>query len=255
MLASWEQQVAVLVNQRTLPPRIRRFKMFTGGNKNAPTGPDGKAQVGRRCCLVSPCPCGPQPSQRAAHSQHERTTDSPPALLHPQVLSPLLPRGHPVDMHLFISEKRDWRTAASADEPVWVASNLALGEPGVTRGGSYIYHPSPAVQNNGSVWVHAVFTPAGASPSPNSEQGQMLLQLLRYNRCCWWRAVWLCEPLAVAWTVDAQVLGDWLGESGDGPTKPQPTVKLCSAPLHTRLQTSFSTAPPRLGAPPSSTCT
>ena len=87
-------------------------------------------------------------------------------------------------MHLFISEKRDWRTAASADEPVWVASNLALGEPGVTRGGSYIYHPSPTVQNNGSVWVHAVFTPAGASPSPKSEQGQTLLQLLRYKRCC-----------------------------------------------------------------------
>jgi hypothetical protein len=105
------------------------FKMFTGGNKNAPTGPGGKAQV----------------------------------------LSPLLPRGHPLDMHLFISEQPDWRAAASDGEPVWTASNVPLGEPGPARGSSYVYRPSPAVQNNGSVWVHAVFTPAGASPSPKDE--------------------------------------------------------------------------------------
>lgn len=105
------------------------FKMFTGGNKNAATGPDGKAQM----------------------------------------LSPLLPRGHPLDMHLFISEKRDWRTAAAAEQPVWTASNVPLGEAGTARGGSYIYRPSPAVQNNGSVWVHAVFTPSGASPNPKDE--------------------------------------------------------------------------------------
>ncbi len=113
------------------------------------------------------------------------TRRAPPRLaLAPQVLSPLLPRGHPLDMHLFISEKRDWRTAAAAEEPVWTASNVPLGEPGPARGETYVYRPSPAVQNNGSVWVHAVFTPTGASPSP---KGELLQRASRRVGCmsCW----------------------------------------------------------------------
>lgn len=84
-----------------------------------------------------------------------------------QVLSPQFSRGHPLDMHLYISEQRDWRKAAAAEQPVWTADNVPLAEGGEARGSSFLYRPSPAVQNNGSVWVHAVFTPAGAPNDPN----------------------------------------------------------------------------------------
>ena len=82
------------------------------------------------------------------------------------MLLPRLPRGHPLDCHVFLSESPDWAAGATGGTPLWVASDVALAEAGVKREFDYVYHPSPAVQNNGSVWVHAVFTPLGASPDP-----------------------------------------------------------------------------------------
>jgi hypothetical protein len=138
---------------------------------------------------------------------------------------PQFPKGHPLDMHLFLTEQPEWRAAAQAEQPIWVASDVPLAEPGVTREFDYVYRPSEvgagsgagswdaacscgcwcqpgvhsaaatslfvvgyvvwpdlqapdcctlpwvaqAVQNNGSVYVHLVFTPTGASPNPTGE--------------------------------------------------------------------------------------
>ncbi|KAL4445724.1 hypothetical protein ABPG77_008923 [Micractinium sp. CCAP 211/92] len=83
--------------------------------------------------------------------------------------TPQFGRSHPLDVHLFLSESRSWRAAAGAGPALWVASDVPLAEPNVKRQLAYVYHPSKAVQNNGSVYVHAVFTPTGGSPNPQDE--------------------------------------------------------------------------------------
>lgn len=107
------------------------MKSFMGGNKNAQQGKDGQG--------------GPVPT-----------------------LQPRLAKHTPLDMHLYISEKPSWHVAARHGDPVWVASDVELAGGG-EHTFSYLYHPSQAVQNNGSVWVHAVFTPPGASPRPGDD--------------------------------------------------------------------------------------
>ena len=89
-----------------------------------------------------------------------------PTSTRPQFLTPQFPRGQPLDCHLYVSEAADWRDAAAAGTPVWTAGDVPLAEPGVVRQHSHVYRPSPAVHNNGSVFVHAVFTLPGASPNP-----------------------------------------------------------------------------------------
>jgi hypothetical protein len=86
-------------------------------------------------------------------------------------LTPMLPRGTPIDMYMYISENNNWKEVVASQEenpPIWVEKGipLASGEP---RYSTHVYRPSPAVQNNGSVYVHAVFTPFGASPNPEDE--------------------------------------------------------------------------------------
>lgn len=168
------------------------------------------------------------------------------------MLSPRLNKLAPLDVHVYITEGRSWRSAAGSGEPVWTVSDAALAGPG-SHDFAYLYHPSkvsaaggsagaaggwdvgecarsatmhwgtasqpaslpdmqppppphppppaaaacnatslcaPAsplslsrhaprcapmlccgptlqvVQSNGSVWVHAIFTPPGASPNP-----------------------------------------------------------------------------------------
>jgi hypothetical protein len=84
-------------------------------------------------------------------------------------LSPRLARSTPVDVHVFISETDSWRAAAAnGAPPVWLQRDVPLGstQPQHFR---YTYRPSPAVQNNGSVFVHAVFTPPGAPADPEAE--------------------------------------------------------------------------------------
>lgn len=82
-------------------------------------------------------------------------------------LTPLLPKGTPMDVHFFISEDASWNAAAKAD-PVWLAQSVAMGasEPLMFP---YLYRPSKGVQNNGTVYVHTVFTPPGASPDPDAD--------------------------------------------------------------------------------------
>lgn len=87
-----------------------------------------------------------------------------------QMLVPRLPRGHPLDMHLYLSERDSWQAVAETEQPIWTATDFGLAESDVSRHFSYTYRPSAAVQNNGSVFVHAVFVPTGASPNPKGAQ-------------------------------------------------------------------------------------
>ncbi|GAB4824016.1 hypothetical protein N2152v2_011062 [Parachlorella kessleri] len=83
-------------------------------------------------------------------------------------LAPRFAKHTPMDAHFFISEEPSWRAAARSSDPVWVASDVELAG-GKEQRYTYVYRPSHAVQHNGSVWVHAVFTPPGASPSPKDD--------------------------------------------------------------------------------------
>ena len=86
----------------------------------------------------------------------------------PTILSPLFSKGTLVDVHMFISENSNWKEAVATTPPVWVEPNVPLGA-GEPRHSLYMYHPSPEVQNNGSVYIHAVITPPGASPNPEDD--------------------------------------------------------------------------------------
>lgn len=80
-------------------------------------------------------------------------------------LNPMLSRGSLVDVHCYISEKPEWQDAVASETPIWLEKDVpvATGEP---RYATYLYRPSQAVQNNGSVYFHAIFTPLGASANP-----------------------------------------------------------------------------------------
>lgn len=69
-------------------------------------------------------------------------------------------------MHLYISEEASWQAVAAAATPIWSTFEVPLAEQQEPRRLQYVYRPSPAVQANGSVYVHAVFVPTGASPNP-----------------------------------------------------------------------------------------
>ncbi|KAL6786103.1 hypothetical protein ACKKBG_A01415 [Auxenochlorella protothecoides x Auxenochlorella symbiontica] len=86
-----------------------------------------------------------------------------PAL--PAETLPRLARSTPVDVHVYISEANDWQASAKQGPPLWSATEFELGT-GSTQATALVYAPSHAVQNNGSVFFHAVFTPSGASPDP-----------------------------------------------------------------------------------------
>ena len=58
------------------------------------------------------------------------------------VLAPKFPRGHHVDLHVFVSELDTWQAAADAGQPpVWVAADVALGLPTDLKH-TFIYQPS-----------------------------------------------------------------------------------------------------------------
>ena len=80
-------------------------------------------------------------------------------------LRPTLGPESPMDVHVYVSEKSDWKQAAHLEEPVWMESSVLLAS-GKPRHYAYTYRPSATVQSNGSVYVHAIFTPPGASSDP-----------------------------------------------------------------------------------------
>ncbi|KDD74795.1 Cleft lip and palate transmembrane protein 1, partial [Helicosporidium sp. ATCC 50920] len=85
----------------------------------------------------------------------------------PASLVPRLGRGTPVDVHVFLSTEPMWRLAAQASAPLWSATNLPLGSFAET-GASLDFAVPESVRRNGTAWVHAVITRAGASPDPGS---------------------------------------------------------------------------------------
>lgn len=85
-----------------------------------------------------------------------------------EMLQPRLGRGTAMDAHMFVSELEDWRAAVASGGPVHVAPGFELGL-GPAQAFSYVYRPSQAVRNNGSLFFHTVFTPPGASPSPGDD--------------------------------------------------------------------------------------
>lgn len=86
-----------------------------------------------------------QPSQHAS-CRRRRQPASPTALPRlprlPQVLSPRLFKGHPLDMHLYLSERPTWQDAVAAEQPVWTAADVPLAEAGVQRTAEFVYRPS-----------------------------------------------------------------------------------------------------------------
>lgn len=105
----------------------------------------------------------------------QKSVPAPPAVTSPDGVPapapitgtalPRLPRGAPADLHMFLAEDSDWLAVAHAQSPIWVVQEFALGS-GAAQEKTVRYRPSPDVQNNGSLWVHTVFTPPGASPDP-----------------------------------------------------------------------------------------
>lgn len=93
------------------------------------------------------------------------TPGSPDLPALPAETLPRLARSTPVDVHVYISEANDWQASAKQGPPLWSATEFELGT-GSTQATALVYAPSHAVQNNGSVFFHAVFTPSGASPDP-----------------------------------------------------------------------------------------
>lgn len=87
-------------------------------------------------------------------------------------LTPLMGKGSAIDVHFFVTDSSQgptgWRQAAEVDEPVWVAHNVSVAM-GPSFSFEYTYRPSAEAQNNGSVLVHSVYTPHGASVNPMSE--------------------------------------------------------------------------------------
>jgi hypothetical protein len=122
------------------------MKQFTGSGTKAPTGPDGQ-------------------------------------VVH---IEPRLARATAVDVHVYVSEAAAWQEAAAGGAvPAWVARDVPLGST-APREVRYLYRPSPAVQNNGSVFVHAVFTPPGAAPDPASPAYDAALSWARTHQLNTW---------------------------------------------------------------------
>jgi len=89
-------------------------------------------------------------------------------------LAPLLDKESPVDVHFFITDdevrnRLGWKDVARESEAVWVAEDIPVAA-GVQKEFEYKYRPSEHAQRNGSVLVHTVFTPHGASPKSGDGQ-------------------------------------------------------------------------------------
>ena len=86
-----------------------------------------------------------------------------------------------MDVHVYVSEHEDWQRAAHDEEPIWIEPSVSLGV-GEPRKYTYSYRPSAAVHSNGSIFVHAVFTPPGASPDPQAEDHDRVLTFGKTNQ-------------------------------------------------------------------------
>ncbi|KAK9812617.1 hypothetical protein WJX72_000698 [[Myrmecia] bisecta] len=81
---------------------------------------------------------------------------------------PRMAKGEPVDMWVYMSEKPYHRPHVDSEKfLIWQESGLPLAIV-EERHKQIIYHPSKAVQNNGTLFVHVFFAKEGASLDPSS---------------------------------------------------------------------------------------
>jgi len=86
-----------------------------------------------------------------------------------EMLVPKFQRSLPVDLSVFLSEYPDLRNLTSNDELVWRETDLPLATAS-QRSQTVVYSPSKAVQNNGTLYVHALFIPSGVSTDPQDPE-------------------------------------------------------------------------------------
>lgn len=80
----------------------------------------------------------------------------------------VLQRGEELDMSVYLSEEEVFNKFSDESALIWSESNIPYGsyEPKAKRSSLYTYHPSEAVQNNGSLYAHMFFSRTGYSPDP-----------------------------------------------------------------------------------------
>ncbi|KXZ49948.1 hypothetical protein GPECTOR_18g106 [Gonium pectorale] len=80
---------------------------------------------------------------------------------------PAFERGQLVDMYMFLSERPRYSNLHfDMADLVWSETGVGLGLPTEIRKYDYVYEPSEAVKNNGSVWIHLVLVRAGEPLQP-----------------------------------------------------------------------------------------
>ncbi|EIE18938.1 cleft lip and palate transmembrane 1 [Coccomyxa subellipsoidea C-169] len=81
------------------------------------------------------------------------------------MLVPQFQRGTHLDLYVFLSEQPSFSQYSDSKALVWAEKDFALGTE-ADRKLNITYHPSEAVQNNGTVYLHAFFAPTGVAIDP-----------------------------------------------------------------------------------------
>ncbi|KAL8159138.1 hypothetical protein V2J09_000675 [Rumex salicifolius] len=87
-------------------------------------------------------------------------------------MSNLFQKGEQLDMWLYLSEQEKFHDFGNEKSLVWQETNIpyAVWVPGSTRTLSLKYHPTEALQNNGSLYAHVYFARSGYSPDPSDPE-------------------------------------------------------------------------------------
>ncbi|KAI3891853.1 hypothetical protein MKW92_010561 [Papaver armeniacum] len=91
-------------------------------------------------------------------------------------ISNLFNKGETLDMWVYLSEHEKFNEFGNEELLTWHETNIPYAVWGSesTRTLSLTYHPSQAVQNNGSVYAHVYFARSGYSPDPTDPEYQPL---------------------------------------------------------------------------------
>lgn len=86
----------------------------------------------------------------------------------PSTLRPLHARGSLFDVRFLLSDLPEMATLADG-KLIWQRNDVGLGTTAEHKF-TYVYHPTEAVKTqNASVWLHAVFSVAGADPDARED--------------------------------------------------------------------------------------
>lgn len=85
-------------------------------------------------------------------------------------LWPRFAKGEVFDVAVYFHEQQHFPAHYHGDvnKLVWAEQGLPLAGTGIDLTKPIVYRPSPEVQNNGTLFMHAFFTRPGASPDPTS---------------------------------------------------------------------------------------